>query len=253
MTFFNKNKKYKNSGFTIIEMMVAIALFLVIIIFGMQALLNANFVHRKSQDMRSVLDSLSFALDDMSKNIRVGNNYFCIDSDADFYNITDQKPKSCKDGFGIAFESSKERADDGTDQWAYFIGNKKLFRSTGPTYNQGINDVQMTPDNVEIDEFSSGFSVLGAESEMLNGDRQQPFVVIRLSGKIRGNNNSVTEFSVETAVSQRLIDVDSLSGSNDILVPEAPTGSEVVGAQTAQEISREVPESVESSRLINRQ
>ena len=35
---------------------------------GMDSLLNANLVHRKSEDMRSIMDSLSFIMEDMSRN-----------------------------------------------------------------------------------------------------------------------------------------------------------------------------------------
>ena len=44
----------------------------------MGALLNANLLYNKSKDMRSILDSLSFTMDDMSRNLRTGLNYYCI-------------------------------------------------------------------------------------------------------------------------------------------------------------------------------
>ena len=47
--------------------MISISLFLVVVVFGMNALLNANVVHQKSQDMRSILDNLSFILEDMGE------------------------------------------------------------------------------------------------------------------------------------------------------------------------------------------
>jgi len=204
-----KNKKLKKqSGFTIIEMMIAITLFIVIIVYGMQSLLNANLVHKKTQDMRSILDNLSFTLDDMSKNIRIGYNYHCID-DNNFDSLTLSISKSCKDGIGLAFESSNGSSIDAEDQWVYFISDNKIWKSTLGPYCGESCAIQLTPDEVKIDDQVSGFSVLGAESP-IEGDQQQPLVIIRLVGSIERNNSS-TPFSIETAVSQRLIDVNTTS------------------------------------------
>ena len=62
--------------------------------------------------------------------------------------------------------------------------------------------MQLTPDEVVINSISS-FSVLGAEPPP--GDSQEPFVTIRLVGKIT-TQNVTTPFSLQTSVSQRLID-----------------------------------------------
>ncbi|HPS21214.1 MAG TPA: prepilin-type N-terminal cleavage/methylation domain-containing protein [Candidatus Paceibacterota bacterium] len=207
-----KENVKKIRGFTIIEMMIAIAIFLVVVVFGMQSLLNANFVQKKSQSMRSLYDSLTFALDDMSKNIRVGSSYFCITEGTDFYSIQDEKTKSCKDGLGISFESSTGTKGNGKDQWVYFISENKLYKSTGPSYS-GVDNfaVQMTPDEVVLGEQASGFSVLGAEPP--SDDKQQPLVIIRLVGSVRD-----IPFSIETAVSQRLIDIET----NPTIIPVTP-------------------------------
>ena len=52
----------KEAGYTIIETMVAVSIFLIVIMYGMGALLNANLLHQKSQDLRSILDILSFII-----------------------------------------------------------------------------------------------------------------------------------------------------------------------------------------------
>src|SRR3989339_2244393 len=85
-------------GYTIIETMIAISLFLVIIMAGMGALLNANLLHQKSQNMRSIIDNLSFIMEDMSRNLRTGYDYHC----GDFSNI--ESPQSCVSDNIIFFE-----------------------------------------------------------------------------------------------------------------------------------------------------
>ena len=57
------------SGYTLIETMISISLFVIIVMAGMGALVNANFLYDKSHDMRSVINNLNFALEDMSRSL----------------------------------------------------------------------------------------------------------------------------------------------------------------------------------------
>jgi len=203
-----KNYKIENykGGYTIIETMVAISLFLVVIMYGMTSLLNANLVHRKSQDLRSIIDNLSFIMEDMSKNIRTGYNVQCYrkGTDTTISSGTIGAPRSCSDGWALAFEATNGDPGSNADQWVYYIDTStsigKIFRSTtGLT----TSAVQLTPDEIDIDSIS-GFSVLGAPAPL--GDQQQPFVIIRLVGTIT-YKNTITKFSLQTSVSQRLVDI----------------------------------------------
>ena len=185
--------------------MVAISVFLVVIMYGMTALLNANLVHNKSQNMRSILDNLSFIMEDMSRNIRTGYNYYCITGNDSLSNFT--VPKSGQNCWGIAFESANGDIQNPNDQWVYAIDS--LFhvrKATQAPYdlNNFTSFLQLTPDEVKIDTTKSGFSVLGAPAP--DADYQQPFVIIRLSGTITYKNITTT-FSLQTSVSQRVIDI----------------------------------------------
>ena len=194
------SKVNQKLGFTIIETMISISLFLVVVVFGMNALLNANVVHQKSQDMRSILDNLSFILEDMGRNIRTGYNYRCLIS-GDAFPFIVSPQRSCANGLGIALESAVGLTADNADQWVYYISAGKIYKST----SGGASYFQLNPDEVVLDS-TSGFSVLGAESPA--GNSQQPLVTIRLSGKITYKNLQ-TPFIMQTSASQRLIDVIS--------------------------------------------
>ena len=196
--FTQKNK----SGYTIIETMIAVSLFIIIVSMGMGALLNANVLDNKSQNMRSIMDNMSFAMEDMSRNLRTGYNYHCI-NDGIFTNLS--VPKSCPNkGGAIAFEPS-----DGNpitpDQWVYKIESSdggitfNIFKSV----DSGTNWIQLNPSEVVINSFS-GFTVFGAEPSS-SGDVQQPFVKIQLVGTIT-YQKVVTPFYLQTSVSQRKID-----------------------------------------------
>ena len=208
-------KKYfkTKKGFTIIETMVAISLFLVIVMAGMGALLNANLLHQKSQSTRSILDNLSFIMEDMSRNLRTGYNYRCYDVPGTITSNNISITDSCdnEDGWGIAFEQQNGILYDNPpintdyhdeDQWAYYIGNdKKIYRSSA---EDALDFIPLTPDEVEIDVANSSFKVTGALKG--SADNLQPFVTIKLVGKITLKGVE-SPFSLQTSVSQRKIDI----------------------------------------------
>jgi Tfp pilus assembly protein PilV len=192
------------SGYTIIETMIAISLFIVIVMSGMGALLNANLLHQKSRDMRSILDNLSFIMEDMSRNLRTGYNYRCVYNDDDLTSGNIGTPQSGSDCLGVAFEEASGNPTVSSDQWVYYLSGSApdgfMMKSTAGA----LNPVQLNPDDIVIDQ-SSGFTVLGAEP-VSEGDTQQPIITITLSGKILYKDIE-TPFLLRTSVSQRLIDV----------------------------------------------
>lgn len=203
--FFCKKTK---AGFTIIETMVSISLFLIIVMAGMTALLNANALHQKSRNMRSIMDSLSFIVEDISRNLREGYGYRCITADSDMASGVIATTISGQSCYGIAFESANGNKTLSTDQWVYVLGTKTIestsvegiFKSTdGASTFTALN-----PEEIVIDLTASSFSVLGAEPP--SGDSQQPFVIIKLVGTIT-SKGIVTPFYLQTSASQRLIDV----------------------------------------------
>lgn len=177
--------------------MIATSIFLVVVMIGMSALLNANLIQQKSQNMRSIMDNLSFIMEDMSRNLRTGYNYHCGTT-------VSETPLSCAFGSTVFFEAAAGTIGNSVDQWGYKIESL----DGGVTYNisRSVNGEpfeQLNSEEIKIDGIFSGFSVIGAEPP--TGDTQQPFVIIRLVGKItyRGVD---TPFLLQTSVSQRLLD-----------------------------------------------
>lgn len=191
--------KKQNRAFTIIEMMVAIGIFLVVIMYGMTSLLNADLIHQKSQDQRSIMDNLNFIMEDMSRNIRTGYGYRCISGNESPSNIASGLPVSClSGGWAITFKTPESPLDE--NAFVYYLDNNdNLWKSV----NGGASFVQLNPDGVKFITGSS-FQVFGAEPN----DGLQPFVIIRLAGQITSKNGSVTPFNLQTSVSQRVIDVE---------------------------------------------
>lgn len=230
MKIFFKNIFLNTKGFTLVEVMISVGLFVTVMLIGVGAVLNTNVSHKRTLAVRQVLDSLNFLIEDMARNIRLGSNYNCIiDSPIDFFessgivqfNSSIKNPQDCLDGLSIAFEPQGGLALDDNDQMAYIIeGNidsatiKKISNVGGVSIVRDIRPTGFSEDaSLFIDPRQSGFSVFGSlpfpndisSFDPSLNDTIQPRVIIRLSGYIDYKDKRVP-FSVQTTVTQRLID-----------------------------------------------
>ena len=195
----NSRKKTKilnnKKGFSLIEMLVAVALFSAVMLMAVGALLALIDANRKAQALNSVMNNLNFALENMSRKIRVGTNYHCETTDS----IIDiNKPKDCINGGKLlAFEASGGNRDDINDQIVYRINGTRLEKSE----DSGATFVNLTAQEVSIDKFI--FYVDGTSLS----DEKQPKVVIILQGSAGIDKKIRTEFNLQTTVSQRILDL----------------------------------------------
>lgn len=226
MNFLHKN----NKAFTLIELMISVGLFTIIITISIGAVLQINAAHKKSQDLRAGLDNLNFIMEDMARNIRLGNTYHCnIDDNllipVDPLTIT---PQDCHFDTGstpytsIAFKDIAIPDATHTGVTVYRIAHADNLNSGVGEIRKSTNGSScalvsssctvLTPPDINIDIERSGFVVVDAGPGTQNtadgalGDGRQPYVIIRLSGTITHKDVS-TPFSIQTTVAQRLIDV----------------------------------------------
>src|SRR3989344_7779722 len=71
-------KLQANSGFTLIEIMVSVSIFVVVAMITTGALITISDVNRKAQAIKIAMDNVSFAMDSMVTNLREGANYHCL-------------------------------------------------------------------------------------------------------------------------------------------------------------------------------
>ena len=64
-------------GFTLIELMVSVAIFSVVMVLALGSLLSISTSEKKAETLKSVMNNLNFALDSMSRSIRTGSVYHC--------------------------------------------------------------------------------------------------------------------------------------------------------------------------------
>jgi prepilin-type N-terminal cleavage/methylation domain-containing protein len=207
--FLSKNFK-NNHGFTIIEVMIALAIFTVIVTIGIGAVLDATSQHARTQNIRTVMDDLNFVMEDMSRNIRLGSEIRCVfpGNDVPYPGYVDSTTgkiltADCPTSVppSVPFGSNKIilKSVDGATRITYVIS-----QTDGVVKQIGDNPIDaksITPPEVVMDIQKSGFTVHGSAE----GDQTQPMVTIRLAGTIKFKDGD-SNFSIETTVVLRALD-----------------------------------------------
>ena len=210
---FTKNQ----NGFTLVEVMVAVGLFVVVAITSVTAVLSVTATHKRTREYRQALDTVNFLIEDMARNIRLGSNYHCnenIQADIEASTISDlDKPEDCPGGSSaLSFEGQNGDSGDNADQVAYMVGVKESAGLTILKKNQDSATAlhQILPENVSIDTAGTSFTVIGslpfpATAGDPDTDQIQPRVIIKISGNVMYKGELIP-FHVQTSVTQRLID-----------------------------------------------
>lgn len=187
---------HATSGFSLIEMMVAVALFSVVMLVSTGALLSLITATRKAQALQSVMSNLNTALDGMVRSIRMGTNYHCGNLGA-FNEVRD-----CDAGdVLLAFEPFEGSRSTLADQWVYWYNSetKRLYKSENGSLGGGF---PLTAAEVQIDDFR--FYVVGSTA----GDTEQPKVVMVVKGSAgAANTRTRTTFYIQATATQRLLDI----------------------------------------------
>ena len=65
------------AGFTLIEIIVSMAVFIVVAVIAVGAFLKILDANKQSQALETAMNNADFALDSMSRDLRVGYGYTC--------------------------------------------------------------------------------------------------------------------------------------------------------------------------------
>lgn len=71
---FNNNIK-KNKGFSLIEILISIGIFTLITVVAIGSFMSTSNSAKKSKALRIAMDNVNFAMDNITRELRVGSNY----------------------------------------------------------------------------------------------------------------------------------------------------------------------------------
>jgi len=194
--FRKLNKKDLKNGFTLVELLVAVSLFVVVSTVSIMALITVKEANAKAQTKRNVLNNLNFAVENMARNLRVGTVYSC--------NRSSLSPAEAPVGVDcINGEDNITFKDYLGDAVTYSLdgGNKVILKKiTGITnLSRTTPALPITSPDVQINTLS--FVVRDADVGGL-----QPFAIIFVEGVAKPGTKLETRFKVQTSASQRVLD-----------------------------------------------
>lgn len=195
------NHKFKPSraegGFTLIEVLVSLALFTIVVTMSVGTLLILIDTNSKAQNMQSVMTNLGYALDSMTRDIRTGTYYQCS---SNLTLTTGSKTISnCSSG-GSAFaftESGASLTGVAGGRIGFQLNNGRIERNLA---NNGWSPI--TPSDVTINTLD--FVVTGTDP----ADPYAPTVTIFISGTANlGSGQTSDTFELQTTITQQQVDV----------------------------------------------
>ncbi len=196
-THYNLVDNNTARGFTLIEMIISVSIFVVIMLMIVGALISLDNAARKARTVRLVTDNLSAAVDSMSRNIRMGATFHCgCEVNAAAY----ATPKDCAftDDLGnggqacFAFESQKGDIANPADQIVYQLSGNHIQRSV----DGGTTFLDLTAPELNVTDLR--FFVYGST---VNQD--QPLVTMLMRGVAGMTVKDMTNFNIQTTISGR--------------------------------------------------
>lgn len=190
----------RRNGFTLIEILIATGIFTIIAMFAVGAMLVIFDSSRKSNSSRAVMTNLNFAFENMSREIRFGQDYHCGAG-------APSSPSDCGGAVGgdeeISFRFDED--DDGVLEDVYYrfeevsAGIYTLERKVGGG-SWNANGVAVISDDVRVTR--GVFYVVGSSSGGV-----QPTVTVVVEGEAgESGSGTDTSFTVQNTLTQRIYD-----------------------------------------------
>lgn len=201
----NKKQRGIGGGYTIIELVVSVGLFMVVVLISGAAFFGVVSSNRKTLAIRTAIDNLNSAMESMSRNMQTGSSYHCETIPPT--GPIDTTPKDCSGGGAyIAFEGQNGDSANPNDQIIYQFGPGACpyLNQICVSTNGGATFFALTAPPPELSIDGLAFRVYGSEPNDVP-ELKQPRITMVIIGSV-GDGSTKTTFDIETTVSQRLPD-----------------------------------------------
>ena len=202
----NSHGASKKRGFSLVEMLVAIGIFMSIMVIAISSLISIIDADKRTQAIKNTIDSVTFAVEDISRDMRIGYGYQCSMDNSTF-------STGCLDASGNNVGGTAVRYTNSAGNTITYTFNGKSDPSKGVLTKLDAGcptkplcapvDLISQDSNVSITDMK--FYVIGADHEFDTGStKTQPRVVITASGLISSKGATDTSFNLQTNISQRI-------------------------------------------------
>lgn len=210
---FHKKNKDCHGGFTLLEMIVSLGIFAVVAVIAVGSLVKMVGLNRQAQTLQSAMNSVGYALESLSREMRVGSNFHCgTETSFSATTLKTLTAQNCPSGSSVvAFKSSRTGTDSLGNAcnlaFAYwFIPDGSVYKMKK---SQQVNCDSGIDQNTAYSILDEANVTLKSYSLALNKHANgHSFFSIKLVGfaGLEERPGEVSEFSVQTGVSQRIAD-----------------------------------------------
>jgi len=182
--------KTSTRGFTLIEMIVSLAIFAFVVTAVAAAYLNIINIDRESRGLDDLVNSLSFSLDSMSRDIRTGTNYQCGGYGGTNCAVTPSSKFTFLDSTG-------------TNQVTYLLYKGQIGECSGAAGSPctPATATYFTDPNIDVETLAFYVNGVGL------GDGVQPTVTFTIHGTLSTGPTNTVSFTTQTTATERGIDI----------------------------------------------
>ncbi len=197
-------------GFTLVELMVATAVFMSVMVVSVSSLIIIINTNRHTESVKTVVDNVTFAIDSISRNLRNATRL-----ETDSYQCYPNTGSDCPAGVSEISAVVYYTSTATTTIFYKFIQNptgtndgniQKCDTHIHPECpNSGSGWQSMTAPTSVVSIDNMTFYVLGQEhaNDASCNTRTQPRVIITAYGSVISKNGDKTKFNVQTTSSRR--------------------------------------------------
>lgn len=165
----------KKQGFTMVEMLVSVAIFSVVITIVMGTIVTIVDTSRKARTMTEVMNNLNFSFESMTRTLKTAKSIDWARTNNDTIVAIDQNDKEI----------------------VYSFSTDRITKNIDGAGAESITSEDLKLSSWKIEKFKSG----------VNSDRQ-PRIFFSVKGRVETTKGIASEFNLQSTVSQRRLNLD---------------------------------------------
>ena len=186
-----KNNKKGNKGFTLIELMVSISIFAIVLVISMGAILTVVDANRKARTLSEVMNNVTFTFESITRTIKTGANPSKVGSSLRIDGIP---PIPNGDFSRVPIYYRRGQESDGRGYIERCVEISGVSCSSSSSYKK------ITAPEVDVKRFN--FYIKGV------GAGLQPRINMQIQGTAKASEKIQSDFSVQTTISQRNLNIN---------------------------------------------
>ncbi|NBD73689.1 prepilin-type N-terminal cleavage/methylation domain-containing protein [Patescibacteria group bacterium] len=184
---------HSSRGLTLIELLVAVAIFTVVMLMSVSALVALLDVNQVTRNQSVVAGSINVVMESLTRTIRAGSNFHCAESGS----VTTQADCPASGSSRFALEPRGGDPVAASDQVVFRLSEVAGQGTVERSDDGGSTWVPMTGEDVDV-------NTLTFRQVSLGGGTEQPRFLIALEGVAGAPDGTEQPFTVQTTVAQQL-------------------------------------------------